>query len=142
SAAGLLASQGSLELSHDTITQNHVGSPYGTAGGINFSGYVVLRTSIVAGNYRGSDESNISGTFYSPLSQFNLIGSGGSGGLTNGVNGNIVGVTNPGLAALDYYGGPTRTHALLQGSLAIDAGDPEIADQIFADQRGEARIAD
>src|SRR5262249_47026288 len=34
----------------------------------------------------------------------NLIGSGGSVGLINGVNGNIVGVANPGLAPLGNYG--------------------------------------
>ena len=40
----------------------------------------------------------------------------------NGVNGNQVGVANPGLAPLGNYGGPTRTIALLPGSPAIDAG--------------------
>ncbi len=39
----------------------------------------------------------------------NLIGSTGPGGLVNGVNGNQIGVTNPGLApALAGNGGPTK----------------------------------
>ena len=45
-----------------------------------------------------------------------------AGGLSNGSNGNIVGV-NPLLSALGNYGGPTQTMALLPGSPAIDAGD-------------------
>ena len=53
----------------------------------------------------------------------NLIGSTRLGGLVNGVNGNQVGVTNPGLApALANNGGPTQTIALLAGSPAINAG--------------------
>ena len=33
---------------------------------------------------------------------YNLIGTGGSGGLTNGTNGNQVGVADPGLGPLAY----------------------------------------
>ncbi len=33
---------------------------------------------------------------------------------------------NPGLAPLAFNGGPTRTHALLPGSPALDAGDPDL----------------
>ena len=40
----------------------------------------------------------------------------------DGVDGNLVGVANPGLAPLGNYGGPTQTIALLPGSPAIDAG--------------------
>ena len=47
---------------------------------------------------------------------FNLIGTGGSGGLKNGVSGNIVGVTDPDLGSLGSYGGPTQTMALVPGS--------------------------
>jgi hypothetical protein len=51
------------------------------------------------------------------LSRFNLIGTGGSGG-------------------------PTRTHALLNGSEAIDTGDVSITGAPSSDQRGKSRIAD
>jgi hypothetical protein len=53
----------------------------------------------------------------------NLIGDpNSSGGIQNGVNGNIVGA-NPLLGTLQNNGGPTWTHALLPGSPAINSGD-------------------
>ncbi len=78
----------------------------------------------------------------SSSSAYNLIGAGGgNSGLTNGVNGNQVGVANPGLAALADNGGPTQTIALLAGSPAIDAGSTALAndphgDPLTTDQRG------
>jgi len=63
---------------------------------------------------------------------YNLIGgsgfavTGGSGGLTNGTDGNHVGV-NPLLGPLADNGGPTQTIALLAGSPAIDAGNVGVA---------------
>ena len=77
---------------------------------------------------------------------YNLIGTGGSGSLTNGVNGNQVDVANPGLGALADNGGPTLTMALLPGSPAIEAGDitqipidPSTGLPLTTDQRGLAR---
>ncbi len=72
---------------------------------------------------------------------FNLIGTGGSAGLTNGTNGNQVGVANPGLGALAANGGPTQTIALLAGSPAIDTGNNSLAvgpdgNPLLTDQRG------
>lgn len=52
---------------------------------------------------------------------------------------NITGV-DPLLGPLADNGGPTRTHALLPGSPAIDAGNPAIPDAPPTDQRGFARI--
>lgn len=69
----------------------------------------------------------------------NLIGTGGAGGLTNGVNGNLVGVTSPGLGALANNGGPTKTIALLAGSPAINAGLTVAG--VTTDQRGATRTA-
>ncbi len=63
-----------------------------------------------------------------PASAYNMIGTGGAGGLTNGTNGNLVGVTSPDLATtLANNGGPTQTIALLFGSPAIDAGSNALA---------------
>ena len=70
-----------------------------------------------------------------PPSTFNLIGIGGSGGLTGGVNGNQVGVASPGLGPFGNYGGPTPTIALLPGSPAVDAGSCAL-DGLPYDQRG------
>ena len=66
---------------------------------------------------------NITGAIAS-VSAYNLIGAGKSGGLKTGVNGNRVGVslTQLKLGTLANNGGPTRTIALLAGSIAIDAG--------------------
>jgi predicted outer membrane repeat protein len=76
---------------------------------------------------------------------FNLIGAGGSGGLVNSVNYNMVGVPDPGLSALGNHGRPTQTFALLAGSLAINTGRMALAvDQngqpLTTDQRGEPRV--
>ena len=72
----------------------------------------------------------------------NLIGDGtGSVGLANGVNNNLVGSgaspIDPLLGPLADNTGPTRTHALLAGSVAINAGNN--ATCAATDQRGIAR---
>jgi hypothetical protein len=85
----------------------------------------------------------------SSASAFNLIGNGGSGGLTNGTNGNQVGVANPALSTLGDHGGSSPTVALLPGSPAIDKGsdslavDPATGQALTTDQRGAgfARIS-
>ena len=82
------------------------------------------------------NNANIAGTV-NASSSFNLIGVGGTGGLTNGVNGNQVGVANALLAPLGNYGGTTNTIALLPGSPAINAGTNTGAPA--TDQRGIAR---
>ncbi len=114
-------------------------------GGIDNSfGTVTLANTIVAGNFRGGDPSKTADDITGAMaanSSFNLIGTGGSGGLTNGTNNNQVGVANPGLGTLANNGGPTQTHALLPGSPAINAGSNALAiDQNFnavtTDQRG------
>lgn len=73
---------------------------------------------------------------FSAQSTNNLLGPGNSGGLTNGANGNLLGVpaNQLRLDVLGYRGGPTATVALLPGSPAVDAG-VAIAG-ITADQRG------
>jgi hypothetical protein len=77
------------------------------------------------------------------LSAYNRIGTGGSGGLVNGVNGNQVDVANPGLDpnGLRNNGGPTQTIAVLPGSPAIGAGSDTIPCVTVptTDQRGVPR---
>ncbi len=97
-----------------------------------------LTDTIVAGNTDSvGGPSDIGGAQASEVTgSYNLIGTGGSGGITGGSNGNIVltSLAGLGLAPLGDFGGPTETMALLPGSAAIGAG--MAASGITADQRG------
>ena len=64
---------------------------------------------------------------------YNLSNDDGSGFLTG--PGDQIN-TDPILGPLQDNGGPTFTHALLKGSPAIDAGDPNFTPPPFYDQRG------
>ena len=152
-----------LVLTNDTIASNTPG-PGGLGGSsesANFppgpNGPLGQGTGIdVTSNASGGDTTlyntimpdAVAGTFDAhlaasqPPSSNNLIGTGGSGGLTNGTNGNIVGVTDPKLGLLANNGGPTQTMALLAGSPAIDHGSNALANAagLTTDQRGFGRI--
>ncbi len=121
---------GTLSVMNSTITGN-TSAVLGQGGGITNSnnGSATIKSSIVAGNTGG----DIAGTL-APGSTNNLVQNGATaGGLTNGVNGNLVGV-DPLLGPLAVNGGPTRTHALLTGSPAIDKGSNP--NSLTTDQRG------
>ncbi|RYD60473.1 MAG: hypothetical protein EOP83_19315 [Verrucomicrobiaceae bacterium] len=79
------------------------------------------------------------GAAFSAQSTNNILGTGGTGGLTNGVNNNqaSVPVNQLHLGPLADNGGQTPTIALLPGSLAIDAGN--YITGLFYDQRGQHR---
>jgi hypothetical protein len=99
---------------------------------------VTLHNTIVSGNTSGGLPNDVEGTL-EPASANNLIGTGG--GLTGGVNGNIVGVNDPLLGALGDNGGPTQTHALLLDSPSLDKGNnalavDEASSPLVNDQRG------
>jgi hypothetical protein len=130
-----------LTVINSTITANSATS-YG--GGLyNFSGPVVLNNTIVAGNTAPTDP-NINGLIDVANSFNNLIGAGNAAGLTTGPNGNMIGVDvalvlNPTLAD---NGGPTKTHALIPGSPAINAGsDSCVPTGVTTDQHGFVRIS-
>ncbi len=142
---GLYAGGGSVGLINSTIADNDVASG-GTGGGLEVdAGTATLDNTIVAlntnGTGSGATADDIAGAV-SSTSAYNLIGTGGSGGLTNGSNGNQVGVASPGLGPLAFNGGPTQTIALLAGSPAINAGsnalavDPTTGQPLLYDQRG------
>jgi CSLREA domain-containing protein/uncharacterized repeat protein (TIGR01451 family) len=111
-------------------------SPADNNGDSQPDGVVTLRNTIVAGNTKqASTHSDVGGANLdtSANSHHNLLGDGGAGGLTNGVNNNLVGIADARLAPLANNGGPTLTHALLGDSPALDAG----ADLgLITDQRG------
>ncbi len=107
-----------------------------------------FRNNIVAENtaLAGAD---VFGTYVNATN--NLIGVGEpSTGITNGVNGNLVGSTgsplDPGLAALADNGGFTKTRSLLETSPAINAGDKTFAinpmtnQALSFDQRSRQRV--
>ena len=100
---------------------------------------LTLTNTIVAGNAgAGNAPSDIAGIESGRVTgSFNLIGSGGSGGIQGGVEHNIVlnSLEGLGIAAPGNYGGPTQTIALLPGSPALGAGTP--INGLDTDQRGE-----
>ncbi|MFI5459371.1 MAG: choice-of-anchor Q domain-containing protein [Isosphaerales bacterium] len=166
-----------LNLTNSTITLNGGAnqSPAGSGGIDNFGTLTAVNTTIADNQGGGLDDEpectpatlyntivalnqmaapltyaatygDISGEV-SSASSYNLIGPGGSGGLT-GADGhhNQVDVLDPGLASVPFQivtwsgnkGGPTRTIALLPGSPAIKAGSVALASQygLATDQRG------
>ncbi|MCA8997379.1 MAG: hypothetical protein KDA80_10335, partial [Planctomycetaceae bacterium] len=88
-------------------------------------GQITLHNSLVIGNDGKDHYDNFYGSFLNAASSFNLVGTGITGGLQNGVNGNQTGLTAAAVleSTLTNNGGPTPTLALLPGSPAIDAGD-------------------
>jgi parallel beta-helix repeat protein len=127
---GGLRNRGTATLTNCTVSGN-------SGGGLRASSRATLNNTIVAGNTSLSSGRALDITG-SVTGNNNLIGTGGSDGLVNGVNGNIVGVANALLAPLGSYGGPTQTMALLPGSPAIDAGTSTGAPAL--DQRGQGRV--
>jgi len=156
SHGGGINNWGSLTINNSTIFGNRANtSSIGAVGGGISVGeqnwQLLLQNTIVAGNFRGPESSQMPGQIdmeglsafeIGPSSSYNLIGAGGTGGLQSGVNGNIVGVDWRTVldAELKDNGGPTLTHALLPGSPAIDAGHNTGAPD--TDQRGVPRPQD
>jgi hypothetical protein len=139
---GGVINEGTLTLVNATIAGNHVASG-GIGGGLDVSaGTATIDNTIIALNTSGALASDIAGTV-AMASAFNLIGTGGTGGLTNGTNHNQVGVADPGLDpnGLQNNGGPTQTIAVLPGSLAIGKGSATISGVTVptSDQRGVSR---
>jgi hypothetical protein len=101
-----------------------------------------LYNTILAGNSDlGGEAPDCSG--YLGSSQFNLVGNMngcGFAALEWDITGSAEAPVYPGLGPLEDNGGPTRTHALLAGSPAIDAGHPYIFPA--TDQRGVTRPLD
>tara|TARA_R110002111_G_scaffold247140_1_gene309996 strand:+ start:270 stop:17531 length:17262 start_codon:yes stop_codon:yes gene_type:complete len=140
---GAIHNTGELTINNTTIYDNFT---EGTGGGIYSvaaSASVNIRNTIVAGNNALLSGADVTGVFTSD--GHNLIGTRGvSAGFINGFNDDIVGSNgqriDPVLSPLQDNGGPTFTHALLVGSLAIDAGDN--TDGVVIDQRGATRPTD
>ncbi len=149
---GIWNSNGTLRVANCTIAGNLTTGNGGTSGGGGLrwdGGTATLNNTIVALNTRNTGSGVTPDDIYawtgmalSPSSAYNLIGTGGSGGLIDGTDGNQVGVANPGLGTLASNGGPTQTIALLANSPAINTGsndlaiDPTTQQPLLTDQRG------
>lgn len=148
---------------NSTITDNRAD---GSMGGVAFGGglavgsgalTVLVSNTIVAGNDAGGSADDCSGELAS-LGYVLLGSNAGCGfGPTPGASGmgdqvgDVAGggePIDPMLAPLADNGGPTRTHAPIEGSPAIDAGNPNPVMAAMppvcesGDQRGESRPAD
>ncbi len=123
---GIFNVSGTATILNSTIASN---SAADSGGGVRNIDTLHMRNAIVANNTANFSGPDFDGTLAS--SGDNLFGnsSGGSGY----VGSDILDV-DPKLSALANNGGPTLTHALRPGSLAIDAGDNTGAPSF--DQRG------
>lgn len=126
---GIRSVQGNLTVRHSTLTKNVADSDdngFGRGGGIFVSaGNVTLDHVLVAGNIR---RVNIREDVFGLVSaRYTLVGDGSGATIVSlGLNmvGNSTVAVAPVLGPLADNGGPTKTHALLPGSPAIDLGDP------------------
>ncbi len=128
-----------LVIRHSTITRNISDSDIsgaGSGGGVYLrgvpggNGAAVIENTIIAGN---TDFSNVAPDIDNTTNvdsvmitqSYTLVGNNkGSGLAAGGLIGTPAAPINPLLAALTNNGGPTRTHALLANSPAINTGDP------------------
>ena len=145
-----------LRLTNSTVSNNSAGPGSGSSGLQNISISDGIATAEIANtifnaNHGGSiGNGDVEGTIGSRATVTSLgynisddaaggDGSTGPGGLLNGPG--DIRNTNPRLGPLQNNGGPTKTHALLVNSPAINAGDPNFNPHAFIppllyDQRG------
>ena len=146
---GISTSRGSVAVTNATISAN---SAEGGGGIFNGSGAsysnITLHNTIVAGNtvVDPVDTFDVHGEFDS-ASSLNVIGViDGSMGLDGAgtLYGSVQSPLDPTVAALQWNGGCTPTHALLPDSPAIDVGSNARANAagLTRDQRGFGRFAD
>jgi hypothetical protein len=136
---GIFNVDGSIDVLNGTFAYNRADQG---GGGICNVGYgesasVFLRNTILADTLSpGNDylSTNALDATNTNLGNNNLIE------INDGFGGGIVSTANPRLTPLQNNGGPTWTHALLNHSPAIDAGDNTALPA--TDQRGYPRIAD
>jgi CSLREA domain-containing protein len=148
--AGAIKSNGSLTLTHSTVAGNR---SIEDIGGIDAANLTVLN-SILADNTDRRGASNLGRSPQSirfsivdnqqgislPASPVSRPDRDGNVVFTPDANGNFIGSptrsVDPKIGELEFNGGPTMTHDLLPGSLAINAGDPATATTPATDQRG------
>jgi CSLREA domain-containing protein len=134
SAGGGIWNNGTMTVTNSTISGNS--AIFGVGGGIFNDGTVNIKNSIVGNNTPGADCVNNSGTFNASGANFATDGS--CPGFTQVTSAQL----NLGSLQVNVPG-TTATHALLSGSVAIDAApDCTLVDgatPVTEDQRGVAR---
>ncbi len=128
---GLYNLNGLTIIRSSTITANT--APVGLGSGVASRGSNYTRTESTNSIIAGNTNEDVAVVSFNSNNSFqsnghNLIGIGG--GILDGAakftaTGDIIGADSQ-LGPLDDNGGPTKTHALMSGSPAIDAGDPTL----------------
>ncbi len=132
SGGGIASYGGTLTVTNSTLSGNSAGA--GRGGGIeSYGGSATLKNTIVANSPSGG---NCSVTVTNGGHNLDSDGSCGSGTANNSISGTTDKPLDPKLGALADNGGPTKTHALLEGSPAINKGNSFGA---TTDQRGVSR---
>jgi hypothetical protein len=162
---GLYSQSGSATVINCTIVENGAGmlgdDGVGGGGVHVVTGAITMHNTIVASNFvtppLETSETDFSHDFAGTLqsvSSHNIISDGtGLFGISDGMSGNQVGTAvepiDVRLLPLEFAGGVTRTHALVVGSPAINAGNGSLVNSTFfpagapfLDQRGSPRISD
>ncbi|MCX6032064.1 MAG: LamG domain-containing protein [Chloroflexi bacterium] len=139
---GILITNATLTLAHCTITANTDDAPAddGAGGGIDSQyGTLAFKNTIVAGNHDTADPSSADCRGTQTSLGYNLVGS--STGCAHDGTGDQT-TPDAKLGPLQDNGGPTKTHALLFGSPALEVipnGTNGCGTTYTTDQRGAAR---
>ena len=152
SNGGGIAATDDLTILQSTVTNNNVPFHFSSQGGgvwhDSSSGTIQVVNSIIAGNFgRGGSADIAQGGSGLDIDR-SLVGvaNGLDGPTVVGFNqsGNATDPLDPELGPLTNNGGSTKTHSLLAGSPAIDAGSNALAvgQSLTLDQRGFNRIFD
>ena len=138
---GGISNSGNLQIKSSTIAYNSASGNNGAFGGGIYgfgSGLTTMDSSIIALNSAPTGPDFTGAELQS--TGYNVIGNNANA-LVNSQPTDQIGTPNapidPLLGPLADNGGPTLTHALQSGSLAIDRGDPAAPPQ---DQRGYGRV--
>jgi len=132
---GIYSQSGTVTINNSTVSGNFAENCYGDGDGGGIYGNVTLQNTIVANSpYGGNCDGTMTSNGYN-LSSDNTCNFHQTGDLNN---------TNPLLGPLQNNGGPTQTEALLDGSPAIDSGNPSGCTDgqghlLNTDQRGMPR---
>ena len=128
-----------LVVDQSVLTKN-VAEDSGGAALVSF-GQTEIRETLIADNTSAGISPDCSASGGIESNGFNLVGVNcGIVPTIGDLFGDSASPVAPSLSPLGAYGGPTLTHRLLAGSVAIDAGDPACG--FSEDQRGLPRPAD